>query len=158
EKHEQRRHEPSSTDSLASLTMDLDLVWNDPEADVRLKKRILRTLVEEIVVDISPESTEVELVIHWKGGVHSALRVARRARGQNSTHATLETVDAVCALARICKDDTIASYLNRNGIPTGRGNRWTRERVASLRSHRRIPSHDSNQRGCEGWMNLGEAA
>lgn len=158
EKHEQRRHKPLSTDSLANLTSDLDAVWNDPEADVRLKKRILRTLIEEIVVDLSPESTKVELVIHWKGGIHSSLQVVRRVRGQNSTHAAMETVDAVCALSRICKDDTIASYLNRNGIPTGRGNRWTRERVTSLRSHRRIPNHDRNQRESEGWMNLGEAA
>jgi hypothetical protein len=33
----------------------------------------------------------------------------------------------------IANDDLIAGTLNRNGLVTGNGNRWTRERVTSLR-------------------------
>jgi hypothetical protein len=33
--------------------------------------------------------------------------------------------------------------LNRNGLVTGYGNRWTRERVTSLRSHHRIAVYKS---------------
>jgi hypothetical protein len=46
-------------------------------------------------------------------------------------------VEAV-VLTRICPDDTIAGVLTRNGLLTGTGNRWTRERVVSLR---KSPSH-----------------
>ena len=46
---------------------------------------------------------------------------------------------AVRELALIAGDDLIAGLLNRNGLKTGHGNRWTRERVTSLRSHHRIP-------------------
>ena len=54
-------------------------------ADVRLKKRLVRTLIHEVVVDVDAEAGEVILVIHWKGGVHTELRVPRRRRGQNSS-------------------------------------------------------------------------
>ena len=39
----------------------------------------------------------------------------------------------------IANDDLIAGILNRNKLVTGHGNRWTRERVTSLRSHHNIP-------------------
>ncbi|APO77230.1 hypothetical protein AM571_PA00350 (plasmid) [Rhizobium etli 8C-3] len=33
----------------------------------------------------------------------------------------------------------IAGVLNRNGLSTGNGNHWTRERITALRSYRKIP-------------------
>ena len=41
---------------------------------------------------------------------------------------------------------------------TGNGNRWTRERVTSLRSYNRIPVHDAAQDGSGPWLNLSQAA
>ena len=61
-------------------------------------------------------------------------------------------------LARICSDDLIASVLNRNGQLTGRGNRWTRERVTALRSHHRITCHKPDEQQSRSWMNLTDAA
>lgn len=131
-------------------------MWTRPDVDVRLKKRIIRTLIHEVVVDVA--ASEVVVVIHWKGGAHTEVRLPRRRRGQNSTQTAKETVDAVKALARICPDPLIASVLNRNGLRTGRGNYWTQERVTSLRSHHQIPVYSIERRAEEGWMNLTEAA
>jgi hypothetical protein len=125
---------------------------------MRLKKRIVRTLIHEVVVDVDPSAGEVILVIHWKGGVHTELRLPRRRRGQNSAQTSKEIIDAVRVLARICSDEVIAGALNRNGLLTGRGNRWTQERVTSLRSHHAIPCYDTDKCEVEGWMNLTEAA
>jgi len=61
-------------------------------------------------------------------------------------------------LVRICSDDLIAGLLNRNDLRTGHGNRWTRERVTSLRSHHGIPVYHPDRREAEGWMNLTQAA
>ncbi len=61
-------------------------------------------------------------------------------------------------LARICSDDVIAGLLNRNDIRTGHGNRWTRERVTSLRSHHAIPVYRPETAEADGWMNLTRAA
>ena len=66
------------------------------------------------------------------------MRLPKRRRGQrNSTSADI--IAAVRQLVLIANDDLIAGILNRNGLVTGNGNRWTRERVTSMRSHYRIP-------------------
>src|SRR5260370_36368969 len=67
-------------------------------------------------------------------------------------------IDTVRVLHRIWSDQVIAGVLNRNGLLTGRGNRWTQERVTSLRSHHVIPCFDADKCAAEGWMNLTEAA
>lgn len=149
---------PPTAETFQGLARDLDRVWNDAAVDVRLKKRILRTLVEEVVVDVDARAGEVDLVIHWKGGVHTEIRIRRRRRGESRHAAPSQTVEAVRALALICADTAIAGYLNRNGLRTGRGNRWTRERVTSLRNNRGITRYSAERRRAEGWMTLTEAA
>ena len=143
-------------EAFENLAADLEAVWT--EADVRLKKRLLRTLIHEIVVDIDADAGEVILVIHWKGGVHTELRLPRRRRGHSSAHTPKNIVEAVRTLALICPDDLLANVLNRNHLLTGRGNRWTRERVVALRGHHDIAVYDAERRASEGWMNLNEAA
>jgi hypothetical protein len=118
----------------------------------------VRTLIRDIIVDINEPATEVVVVIHWKGGVHTELRLPRRRRGQNTSHTPREAVDAVRVLARLCTDRSIASFLNRNGMRTGRGNRWTQERVTALRSHQGIGRYVPEQRAEQPWLNLTEAA
>jgi hypothetical protein len=143
--------------SLATLATDLRTVWAAPTTDARLKKRIVRTLIQEVIADVDPEAAEIILVVHWIGGVHSEIRLPRRRRGQrNSTSA--DVFVAVRQLASIANDDLIAGILNRNGLVTGHGNRWTRERVTSLRSHHRIPVFKAADDGIEPWLNLSKAA
>jgi DNA invertase Pin-like site-specific DNA recombinase len=155
------RREPNAVprpEEFADLAADLEAVWNAPQADVRLKKRIVRALIHEVVADVDAGAGEIILTIHWKGGVHTELRLPRRRRGQASHHTAKEIVDAVARLAHICSDDVIAGVLNRNGLRTGHGNRWTRERVAALRSWNKIPRHCPEKSKTEGWVNLTEAA
>jgi len=155
------RHDPSPTpapEEFEELAADLEAIWNDANTDARLKKRIVRTLIHEVVVDIDAEAGEIILIIHWKGGIHTELRLPRRRRGQNNQHTSKEIVEAVRVLARICSDDLIAATLNRNGLRTGRGNRWTRERVTALRCSRKIPCYRSEESESDGWMNLTKAA
>lgn len=118
----------------------------------------MRSLINEIVVDLDAAASEVVLMIHWIGGVHSEVRVPRRRRGQSSTHTAPETIDAVRALARICSNAMIANVLNHNGRKTGRGNFWTCERVTALRNHHSIPVCSETSRAAEGWLNLTVAA
>ena len=143
--------------SLAALASDLKAVWTAPSTDARLKKRIVRTVIQEVVADIDPEAAEIMLVVHWIGGVHSEMRLPRRRRGQrNSTSA--DVIAAVRQLVLIANDDLIAGILNRNSLVTGHGNRWTRERVTSLRSHHHIPVHEPAEDGGKPWLNLSKAA
>ena len=109
-------------------------------------------------MDVDGQAGEIIAVVHWKGGVHTEMRIPRRRRGYSRAHTLPEIVDAVRVLVHICSDDTIAGALSRSGLVTGMGNRWTRERVTSLRSHHGIPPYSAERRRVEGWFTLTEAA
>jgi DNA invertase Pin-like site-specific DNA recombinase len=143
--------------SLAALAADLKTVWTAPSTDARLKKRIVRTVIHEVVADIDADAAEIVLLVHWVGGVHSEIRLPRRRRGQR-TSTSADVIAAVRQLVLIADDNVIAGVLNRNGLVTGYGNRWTRERVTSLRSHHRIAVYKPAEDGIEPWLNLGKAA
>ena len=147
--------------SFATLAQDLRTVWDAPSTDARLKKRIVRTLVHEVVADIDAQAAdgtgEVVLVVHWMGGVHTELRLPRRRRGQHNG-TPLETIEAVRQLALASSDDVIAGVLNRNGLRTGNGNRWTRERVCAFRGYHGIAVFRPAADGIEPWLNLTNAS
>ncbi len=146
-----------SSADVAQLATDFKAIWTAPQTDARLKKRIVRTLIHEVVADIDDDASEIVLLVHWAGGIHSELRLAKRNRGQrNATSADILT--AVRQLVLIASDDLIAGILNRNGLMTGNGNRWTRERVTALRSHHKIPVFRAALDGQEPWLNLSKAA
>jgi Recombinase/Recombinase zinc beta ribbon domain len=143
--------------SFATLAGDLRAVWTAPTTDARLKKRIVRTLIREVIADIDAAAAEIVLIVHWMGGIHTELRLPRRRKGQRNSTAS-DIVNAVRHLALIANDDLIAGILNRNKLVTGHGNRWTRERVTALRSHHRIPVYRPSSDGAEPWLNLTKAA
>ena len=150
-------HSDLSTASFATLADDLGTVWKAPTTDARLKKRIVRAVIKEVVADVDVEAGEIILILHWMGGVHTELRLPRRRRGQrNST--SQDIIAAVRQLVLIANDELIAGILNRNKLTTGHGNRWTRERVTALRSHHKIPVYCPAEEGHEPWLNLSKAA
>lgn len=144
-------------ETLATLPEEFKVVWEGNNADVRLKKRIIRALVQEIVVDVDTALAEVVTLIHWKGGVHTELRIKRRRKGENRVHqASAELAETIRELALVCPDKMLAGYLNRNGIRTGFGNRWVQGNVTSFRCKRGIPVASTQVE--KGWMALNRAA
>jgi len=148
---------PATIEEFQDLAADLEALWNGSSTDVRVKKRLVRALIEEVIADVDAVAGEVILIIHWRGGVHTELRLPRRRRGQ-WTQTSKDIVEAVRQLVRVCSDQQIAGVLNRNGLRTGRGNRWTQMRVTSLRSQQKIACYGPERRSAEGWLNLTEAA
>ncbi|WP_457663599.1 recombinase family protein [Sinorhizobium medicae] len=109
---------PMSASQLVALAGNLRAVWTAPSTDARLKKRIVRTLIHEVVADLDDVASEIVLVIHWVGGVHTELRLPKRRRGQRNATPD-DIVEAVRQLVLIANDDVIAGVLNRNGLTTG---------------------------------------
>src|SRR5690606_15296576 len=150
---------PSSLAVLDAATLgeNLRAIWAAPTTDARLKKRIVRAVIHEVVADLDDQTSEIVLLTHWVGGVHTELRLPKRRRGQRNSTAP-EIIAAVRHLALIASDDLIAGILNRNGLLTGHGNRWTRERVTALRSHHKTPVYHPAFDGIEPPLNLTDAA
>jgi hypothetical protein len=113
---------------------------------------------DEIVVDVDEQNSEVVLLIHWKGGIHTPLRLPRRRRGQSNGQTSKDIIEAVRSLARICNDQMIAGVLNRGKLLTGHGNFWSRALITSLRHRNGIDCHDAQRQTEQGWINLSQAA
>lgn len=130
-------------EALCSLAQDLPAIWNSTTTDMRLKQRIVRILVEEIVADVDEANTEVVLLIHWTGGRHSELRMKKNVTGKHSRCTSLEAIEIIRRMAGRFPDDQIASTLNRLAFRTGTGNTWNEGRIRSVRSYHQLPAYDA---------------
>jgi DNA invertase Pin-like site-specific DNA recombinase len=143
--------------TLLALAEQFPTVWNDPATDVRTKKRCVRLLIEEIVARL-PEDGVTELLIHWKGGKHTMLRVPRNRTGQHGRCTSRDVIAVVRDLARSLPDGQIARVLNRLGYRTGAGNTWTQTRIRGLRHNHGIAVFDPTTEGEGAALTIAQAA
>jgi DNA invertase Pin-like site-specific DNA recombinase len=134
---------------LMQLGTDLALAWSHPAATSATRKRIVRAALSEIVVRV--EAEHIEMILHWQGGDHTALKLKKNGAGKHRWTIPEDTLSLVRELARLMPDRQIARLLNRAGKPTGRGNGWTQARVCSFRSHHGIAVYRESE-----WAERGE--
>jgi DNA invertase Pin-like site-specific DNA recombinase len=146
----------SDRDRLLLLGEDLARAWNNPEVTNETRKKIVRLLIQEIVVDTSGNT--VDLIIHWQGGDHTRLSVKKNRAGQTRWSTADDVIELIEALARQMPDQSIAAVLNRSQKQTGRGNTWTRMRVCSVRNQKGISPYQDGERKARGEVTLNEAA
>ena len=139
---------------LMALGDDVQMLWDHPDAPVQLKKRILRIVLNEIIVESERESPTHRLILHWAGGVHTQLSVERNPSGQHRRKAEREIIDLVSELAKVCPDKAIAAILNRLGYKTGQEKSWNASRVAGLRGYHKIEPFQRQ----DGWVTQEQAA
>ena len=141
---------------LMVLGKDLAKAWNSPGATIETRKKIIRLLVKEIIVDVVDD--KLALVIHWQGGDHTEMTVKKNKVGQTRWMVEADVVDLVRVLARQLPDMAIAAILNRSGKLTGHGATWTRTHVRGLRNTNGIPVYCEGERADRGEVTLDEAA
>jgi hypothetical protein len=141
---------------LMQLGADLAQAWSHPAATSVTRKRIVRAALHEIIVRI--EGDNIELILHWQGGDHTALKVKKNTAGKHRLMIPVDTLTLIRELARLMPDRQIARLLNRAGKPTGRGNGWTQARVCSFRSHYGIAVHRESEWAERGEITLEAAA
>ena len=142
-REEQRPQDLPDRTVLLQLAGQFGQVWHHPAADHRLRKRLVRLLIEEIVATVSEAEPSIDLVIHWKGGKHTALKITKNCTGQHSRSTNREVVEVVRELARRLPDGQIARILNRLGYQTGAGNGFTANRVVTLRNYHGIAVYNA---------------
>lgn len=133
---------------LLSLAADLPCVWNHPNASAETRKRILRTVVNEVVACV--EGDQIHLKLHWQGGDHTALAVPRRRRGYHRFVTDTNTTELIRSLARLIPDASIAALLNRLGKRTVKDNTWNVVRVRAFRDDHDIDVYRDGERAERG--------
>jgi hypothetical protein len=104
---------PALTDAqraeMLALGTELPRLWNHPAATAATRKRILRAVLEEIIVTVG--SDRLQLKLHWKGGDHTALEVPKNRPGQHRWKTNETTEQLICDLARQVSDQTLRQLL-----------------------------------------------
>jgi excisionase family DNA binding protein len=141
---------------ILAMAEELPRLWNHRDASAAIRKRILRAALEEIVVTVEPG--RLLLKLHWKGGDHTTLHVAKNRNGQHRWKTSVATEQLIRDLARLGSDASIAAILNRLGVQTAKGHTWTEPRVRSFRGQHEIAAYRKGERAERGEVILHEAA
>ena len=143
---------PQEKQTILALGDDLAAVWSAPTTTDKDRKRLLRTLLDEVNISVHRDHHEghADLVLRWKGDAISELFTPIKRTPPNRLRTNEDTIDLVRRLAVHYPDATIAHILNRQGRRTARELSFTASRVQSLRHHWQIPCHQPDHQAQEG--------
>ncbi len=125
---------------LLALGGDLGRVWAAPSTSDRDRKQLLRTLIDEVILDVDRDQDQATATIRWKGGAITELAVPLP-RHQPTIRTDEDTIALLTRLAAHYDDATIAGILNRQGRRSATGERFTAIIVGGLRRYRNIPTY-----------------
>jgi DNA invertase Pin-like site-specific DNA recombinase len=124
---------------LLSLAKDLPSLWESATTQDKDRKRILRLLIKDIAVDKLPGKQAV-LHLRWQGGAHEDILVTLPPSYCDQIRYPKQLVDRVRVLAQNLPDGEVASTLNKEGLSSAKGSRFTRSIVAWIRYTHQIPT------------------
>ena len=107
-------------------------VWHSKDCPMELKKKIIRTVIEEIIVRLDDSTKMLHFVIHWKGGCHTEFEM-EKPRSAVGKATAVEDVELIRKMADRYADGETARVLNRLNRRTGKGLYWSQSRVADVR-------------------------
>jgi predicted DNA-binding transcriptional regulator AlpA len=144
ELHKREQQRPASLDAaqleaLLRLGSDLGKVWNAPTTTDRDRKELLRTLLEEVVLNLKRAECRAHLTLRWRGGAFTTLDVPVPRFKPMGPRTDEDTISLLPRLAALYPDEVIAGILNRQGRKTATGECFTANQVGSLRRYRSIP-------------------
>jgi DNA invertase Pin-like site-specific DNA recombinase len=115
-------------------------VWDSPHCPMALRKTIIRTVVKEVIVNEDAATERLQCIIHWQGGSHTSFEMPKPQWGIADKTAP-DTIELIRQMAVRYSDEEIARVLNKHGRRTGKGNRWTTNRVGAARRRSVIDGH-----------------
>jgi len=124
---------------LRSYARDIESLWNAPATRVQDRKRIVRCLIENVVVTVPKTGARLKGEVHWKGGEVTTVEVPKGRSGVHRYVTDPELVELVRALAKEFSDEQITRILIRKRLRTPKGLPFTLRRVTSLRGNHDIP-------------------
>jgi DNA invertase Pin-like site-specific DNA recombinase len=132
-------------------------VWHSKDCPMELKKKIIRTVIEEIIVRLDDSTKMLHFVIHWKGGCHTEFEM-EKPRSAVGKATAIEDIELIRKMADRYADGETARVLNRLNRRTGKGLYWSQSRVADVRrKHGIAGGRPHHERGRE-ILSLAQAA
>jgi len=128
--------------ALMALAHDLASAWNAQSTDPRTKQRLTRILIHEVVIDLDDAANEAVVTIHWKGGRHTEVRVARVRVGRYPEDRHPSPVEVIRKLGGQWPDRQLAMTMNRMRAKSSDGGSWTAVRVRELRERLGVAAYD----------------
>ena len=128
--------------AVEALATDLPAVWNAPTTRPDEKKRIVRFLIEEVVLDQKRLRGRVCVKIIWQTGAVSDHSIQRHVCSYNGDYEDLDALrDRITQLnGEGLMDKQVAAVLNDEGVISARGRPFTYETVWLLRRRWGIPA------------------
>jgi hypothetical protein len=101
-----------------------------------------RILIQEVVIDLDDNTNEAVATVHWTGGRHTELRVARVNVGRYPSSQHFSAVEVMRKLGGQWPDRELAVTMNRMRCKSPDGKTWSTFRVTELRERLGIAPFD----------------
>ena len=124
---------------LRRFAEDLPSLWHAPTTRIQDKKRLVRCLIEQVVVDVPRDEEPLQARIHWVGGEVTPIAVPKGRVGVHRYATDPDILDLIRQLGAEFSDEQIARILQRKGLKTSKGLTFTVHRVTNLRYAHKIP-------------------
>jgi len=129
---------PEQFQRMQTLGSDISQVWTATATTDRDRKELLRTLLEEVILNLKRAEGRAHLTLRWRGGAFTTLDVPVPRFKPMGPRTDEDTISLLRRLANLYPDEGIAGILNRQGRKTATGERFTANQVGSLRRYRHI--------------------
>jgi DNA invertase Pin-like site-specific DNA recombinase/uncharacterized protein YndB with AHSA1/START domain len=130
---------PEQIQAIQRLGSDIRQVWTATTTTDRDRKELLRTLLEEVILNLKRAEGHAHLTLRWRGGAITTRDVPVPRFKPMGPRTDEDTISLLPRLAALYPDEVIAGILNRQGRKTATGERFTANQVGSLRRYRSIP-------------------
>jgi DNA invertase Pin-like site-specific DNA recombinase len=118
--------------AITELSHDLPAVWSAETTTNQERKQLLRMAIESVQLDGFSQAGQIEVQIRWRSGTIISLRVKRAEPGEGSLKTSEEAVSRIHEMARRSSYSEIAARLDRAGLRSAFGRRFTTQHVGYI--------------------------
>jgi hypothetical protein len=118
--------------AITDLSRDLPAIWSAETTSNQERKQLLRMAIESVQVDGRSQLGQIEVQIRWRSGTITSLNVKRAAPGESSLKTPAEAVSRIHKLTPRRTYAEIATALNRAGLRSAFGRRFTSQHVGYI--------------------------
>jgi DNA invertase Pin-like site-specific DNA recombinase len=118
--------------AITDLSGDLPAIWSAETTTNQERKHLLRMAIESVQLDGIRQAGQIEIQIHWRSGTVTSLSVKRAAPGERSLKTPAEAVSRIHEMASRGTYADIAASLNRAGLRSAFGRRFTTQHVGYI--------------------------